>query len=128
MNTKLIWWLDRVNAMSSEYVLEQAQSANVNTPVLPGHLQMALSAVMREDRWRGQLIVPVTMSGEIDTLLLDHIADEPTLTQILGHGFIGIPFEIIHYDTVKQYSGIITTTDLKFPDVCEIRSFLAEVK
>ncbi len=126
MNTKLIWWLDRINLMGTEAVLEEAQSGTVNTPVLPGHLQMALRALRREEHWTGQLVIPVTMGGDIDPLLIDGITDEATLTQILGHGFIGIPFEMTHYDTVKQYCGIITTEQLKFPNICEIRSLLSK--
>lgn len=106
-----IWWLDKWHLMATDMVLEEAERANVNTPVLPGHIQMALRQA-EGHYFGGQLYPPVTLSI-IDRDHLNFVQEEATLAKILSNGWFGIPFEEVHLPTVRQYPGIITTFGLK---------------
>lgn len=112
MDHVYIWWLDKWHFMATDMVLEEAERANVNTPVLPGHIQMALRQATGHF-YGGQLYPPVTLSI-IDR---DHLnllmGVEPELVKIFTNGWFGIPFEEVHLPTMRQYPGIITTFGLK---------------
>lgn len=112
MEEIFIWWLDKWHRMAADMVLEEAERANLNTPVLAGHIKLALNQ-MAGQTYQGQLVLPVTL-GWMDP---DFLANSPEyikteLGTVLSRDWIGIPFESVHLNTVKQYPGIITTRDL----------------
>lgn len=111
MDHVYIWWLDKWHLMATQMVLEEAERANVNTPVLPGHIQMALRQA-DDHYYGGQLYPPVTLSI-IDRDHLNYIGDEPSLVKIFSNGWFGIPFEEVHLPTMRQYPGILTSFSLK---------------
>jgi len=120
----LIWWMNNWGLMATFSIMEEADGGNPNFSVLPGHLKLALRQAENTKRYHGQLIAPVTLRSVIDPELLQDIKDEPTLQDILTNGHFGIPFELAHFDTVKKYAGIITTPELKVPDLCALREQL----
>jgi len=112
MEEIFIWWLDKWHRMAADMVLEEAERANLNTPVLAGHLKLALRHASGQE-YRGQLVPPVTL----DYMDRDYLHNSPNflntdLGQILSRNCIGIPFESVHLNTVKQYPGIITTREI----------------
>ncbi len=121
-----VWWMNNWALMGSLFIMEAADRGEGNFPVLPGHLKMALRQAENTPFYNGQLIPPVTLSAIVDTELLADVEGEDTLRTILENGYFGVPFEITHYDTVKKYAGIITTPELKVPDLCALREQLKE--
>jgi hypothetical protein len=120
----LIWWMNNWGLMATFSIMEQADGGNQAFPILPGHLKMALRQAERTERYVGQLIPPVTLGAVVDTELLEDVQGEDTLKTIFSNGYFGIPFEIAHYDAVKKYAGIVTTPELKVPDLCALREQL----
>jgi len=120
----LIWWMNNWGLMATFSIMEQADAGNPAFSVLPGHLKMVLNQAERIQHYNGQLLAPVTMQATIDPELILDVTDENTLRSILVNGYFGIPFELVHFDTVKRYAGIITTPELKVPDRCALRNQL----
>ncbi|MNW12003.1 hypothetical protein D3C71_2095760 [compost metagenome] len=67
----------------------------------------------------------MTLRHSFDPDIVNDVDDNQSLKDILMSKYIGIPFEICHYDKIKHYAGIITTLDLRTPDLCEMRELLA---
>jgi len=120
----LIWWMDKHHVMANGYYIEQANNGQINIPFLPGHLNIAINSIHRNTAYDGKLIVPLNLRSVVDPDHVDDVTDEQSMKALLAHQFVGIPFEIAHYDKIKHYAGIITTMDLGIPDLCAIREAL----
>ncbi|MNP89101.1 hypothetical protein D3C85_15010 [compost metagenome] len=124
-STLLIWWQDHVHVRWNNMVREKAASGEVNIPVFPGSVGMAIDRIGPETKFNGQFIIPLTLRHSFDPDIVNDVDDNQSLKDILMSKYIGIPFEICHYDKIKHYAGIITTLDLRTPDLCEMRELLA---
>ena len=124
-NGILIWWLDRHHVMAAHYQSEQADSGLLNLTPLPGHLRMAFNSIVERTAFDGHLIIPMTLRNIVDPDHVDDVTDSQSLKSILYSKFVGIPFEIAHYDKIKHYAGIITTMDLAMPDLTAMREMMA---
>lgn len=125
-DTIFIWWVDQYHVMAALYQMEQGDNGQATYPPLPGHIRMALTSIRRGTAWDGHLIVPVTLRNLVDPNHVDDVQDSQCLKGVLYSKFVGIPFEMVHYDKIKHYAGIITTLDLGQPDLCWLREKLQE--
>lgn len=121
----MIWWQDKIHVRWNNMLREKAQSAEVRVPVLPGAISMALDSIGTDTRFEGQMIVPLPLRHSFDPDVVNDVVDSQSLKNILMNQFVGIPFEICHYDKIKHYGGIITTLDLREPDLCLMRDRLS---
>jgi hypothetical protein len=119
-----IWWLDSYHVMAAHYQSEQGDTGQMNIPPIPGHLRMAFNSISRGTVFDGHLIVPMTLRNIVDPDHVDDVIDSQSLKSVLYDKFVGIPFEMAHYDKIKHYAGIITTMDLAMPDLCAMRAML----
>lgn len=120
-----IWWQDKVHVRWNNMLRDKAGHELPDMPVLPGNLGMCLNMINDSIQFDGHFIVPLTLRAHFDPDILLDVVDSQSLKDILQSRFIGIPFEICHYDKVKHYGGIITTQDLRVPDLCAMRETLA---
>ncbi|MCY1344558.1 hypothetical protein D9M68_19350 [compost metagenome] len=124
-NAKIcIWWLDAHHVVAAHYQSEQSDTGQMNIPPLPGHLRMAFNSIVRGTAFDGHLIVPMTLRNIVDPDHVDDVIDSQSLKSVLYSKFVGIPFEIAHYDKIKHYAGLITTMDLAMPDLCAMREMM----
>lgn len=121
----MIWWQDKIHVRWNNMLREKAQTAEVLAPVLPGAIAMALDTIHGTTVFEGQLIVPLPLRHSFDPDVVDDVVDSQSLKNILMKQFVGIPFEICHYDKIKHYAGIITTLDLREPDLDLMRDRLS---
>lgn len=121
-----IWWLDRYHTMATFFQIEKCATGENTHPALPGHLQMAVNSIHRNTVYDGHLIVPMPLRNIVDPEHVDDVVDSQSLKALLYSKFVGIPFEMVHYDKVKHYAGLITTMDLSVPDLCAMREELAK--
>lgn len=119
-----IWWIDKYHLMAINWQIEQGDNGQINMPPLPGHLRMAIGQINRGTAFDGRLVVPIPMRNTVDVDHLDDVTDAQSLKAVLCNQFIGVPIEMVHYDKVKHYAGIITNMDLSQIDLCAMREKL----
>jgi hypothetical protein len=121
----LIWWLDKYHVMAAHHQSEQSDTGQMNIPPMPGHIRMAFNSVSRGTAFDGHLIIPMTLRNIVDPDHVDDVIDSQSLKAFLYERFVGIPFEMTHYDKIKYYAGLITTMDLAMPNLCTMREMMA---
>lgn len=124
----LIWWMDNVYLGVNKVLVESTLSweSVPAVPALPGHVRLIVDAISSDSvTFDGSLHIPITLRNRIDPNHVDDVVDSQSLKALLYNQFIGIPFEVVHYDKIKHYAGLITTMDLSPPDLCGLRETLA---
>lgn len=120
-----IWWQDKIHVRWNNLLRDKAGHDLPDQPVLPGNLAMSLDMINESTLFDGHFIVPLTLRAHFDPDILLDVLDSQALKDILQNQFIGIPFEACHYTKVRAYSGIITTQDLRKPNLEALRETLS---
>lgn len=119
----LIWWLSRWDVRTAQNLIEMIGDSD-RIPPLPGIVQTIIFQIGAGQEFSGQLIVPAHLRHRVDPDTVDDVRDDQSIKEILRDGFIGVPFEVYHYDAIRRWPGLITTMSLSYASPTQVQAQL----